>query len=194
MTAKTRLGEEGYGVRRVGSFAGKTDSGPVGGPHPVGVITRLALDGYGVRRYSSFAGKTLSDQPVTTTRVVGGFFGRQYREYGPRDPRSKYLTKKRWEELLEEVRLEEGFKAPTKAKKAITAIAEAERAAVGLAEDLFEPEAEQLARTLVAAERAKTAVETFRRVNDALRQIAEIQARIEEDDEDDVLMLSLALL
>lgn len=57
MTAITRLGESGYGVRRYGSFAGKHAS-----PHPVGIITRLGESGYGVRRYaaSAFAGKPLS--------------------------------------------------------------------------------------------------------------------------------------
>jgi hypothetical protein len=56
--AVTRFGLEGYGVRRAGSFAGKT---PAGVPaHPVGILTRLSPDGYGARRYAAnaFAGKT----------------------------------------------------------------------------------------------------------------------------------------
>lgn len=52
MAAKTRLGYEGYGVRRIVSFAGKTPGTP---SRP---ITRLGEGGYGVRRYGSFAGKT----------------------------------------------------------------------------------------------------------------------------------------
>ena len=97
----TRLGSDGYGVRRTGSFAGKTASGagthPVGvltrlgsdgygvrrvvsfagkagssGAHPVGVLTRLGLDGYGVRRVVSFAGKTPSPVVVVTADDIGG--------------------------------------------------------------------------------------------------------------------------
>lgn len=61
--AVTRLGLGGYGVRRYGSFGGKTpDSGS--GPHPVGVVSRLALDGYGARRYGLFSGKTPDTAPV----------------------------------------------------------------------------------------------------------------------------------
>lgn len=56
MVAVTRLGLDGYGVRRAGSFAGKTAAGA--GAHPVGVIARLGLDGYGVRRAGDFSGKT----------------------------------------------------------------------------------------------------------------------------------------
>ena len=52
----TRFGLEGYGVRRVGSFAGKTTF--LFGPHPVSIITRFGLDAYGVRRAGSFTGKT----------------------------------------------------------------------------------------------------------------------------------------
>lgn len=53
----TRFGLEGYGVRRAGSFAGKT-AAPEYGPHPVGILTRFGIDAYGVRRAGSFAGKT----------------------------------------------------------------------------------------------------------------------------------------
>ena len=56
MAARTRFGLEGYGVRRSGSFAGKT---PGLGQHPVSILTRLSSDGYGARRYAAgaFAGK-----------------------------------------------------------------------------------------------------------------------------------------
>lgn len=48
----TRLGSGGYGVKRAGSFAGKTAS-------PVSTIkTRLGSCGYGVRRAGSFSGKS----------------------------------------------------------------------------------------------------------------------------------------
>ena len=47
----TRFGLEGYGVRRAGSFSGKT----LEGSHPVGKITRFGLEGYGVRRAGSFS-------------------------------------------------------------------------------------------------------------------------------------------
>ena len=60
----TRFGLEGYGVRRAGSFAGKTESAP---GRTVGIITRFGLEGYGVRRAGSFAGKTEAEsgaQPV----------------------------------------------------------------------------------------------------------------------------------
>lgn len=57
MAAITRFGLDGYGVRRAGSFAGKTS----GSTHPVGVLTRLSLDGYGARRAGSFAGKTAEE-------------------------------------------------------------------------------------------------------------------------------------
>lgn len=53
--ALSRLGLDGYGVRRSGSFSGKAASGS--GSHPVGVLSRLALDGYGARRAGSFSGK-----------------------------------------------------------------------------------------------------------------------------------------
>lgn len=58
MAAVTRLGLEGYGVRRAGSFGGKTPDVP--SMHPVGIITRLGAEGYGVRRVvaGGFAGKT----------------------------------------------------------------------------------------------------------------------------------------
>lgn len=54
----TRFGLEGVGVRRAGSFAGKT--AVFSGPHPVVILTRLSADGYGARRYKAdaFAGKT----------------------------------------------------------------------------------------------------------------------------------------
>ncbi len=45
----TRLGLDGYGARRAGSFAGKTIAG--------GPITRLSLDAYGARRAGDFTGK-----------------------------------------------------------------------------------------------------------------------------------------
>ncbi len=64
----TRFGLEGYGVRRAGSFAGKTPEG--GGPHPVGVITRFGLEGYGVRRAGSFAGR--AQQATGTLSVTEG--------------------------------------------------------------------------------------------------------------------------
>lgn len=54
----TRFGLEGYGVRRIISFSGKTPT--VSSSHPVGIITRFGLEGYGVRRAGSFAGKTAS--------------------------------------------------------------------------------------------------------------------------------------
>lgn len=79
----TRLGEGGYGVRRVGSFSGKTpDSGS--GPHPVGIITRLGEGGYGVRRYSSFAGKTTSVAQENNNSWItrGQSFGRFSRHKG----------------------------------------------------------------------------------------------------------------
>lgn len=71
MAAVTRFGLEGYGVRRVGSFADKTP-GDTGGPHPVGIITRFGLEGYGVRRAGAFDGKTAStdDTGATTDWLV----------------------------------------------------------------------------------------------------------------------------
>src|SRR6266404_2635213 len=74
MTAKTRLGYEGYGVERAGSFLGKTSSA---GGHPVGILTRLSLDGYGVRRYRDFTGKTLTDV------IIGGGKRWDWEEYKP---------------------------------------------------------------------------------------------------------------
>ena len=68
MAAITRLGLDGYGARRAGSFAGKEDA--TVGPHPVGVITRLSLDGYGAKRAGSFAGKT-GTEPVVDDAIVG---------------------------------------------------------------------------------------------------------------------------
>src|SRR4051812_44222211 len=64
MAAKTRFGLEGYGVRRAGSFASKTQTASVGGPHPVGKITRLGFEGYGVKRAGSFSGKTTDNSNV----------------------------------------------------------------------------------------------------------------------------------
>lgn len=64
MAAKTRLGLEGYGVRRAGSFADKTAATT----HPVGRLTRFGLEGYGVRRAGSFAGKTAADGDASGTR------------------------------------------------------------------------------------------------------------------------------
>lgn len=58
----TRLGLDGYGVRRVGTFAGKTPD--FGSSHPVGKIAKLSLDGYGARRNGFFGGKTPSDAGV----------------------------------------------------------------------------------------------------------------------------------
>ena len=51
----TRLALDGYGARRVGSFAGKPATADTG--RTIGVITRLSLDGYGARRVGAFAGK-----------------------------------------------------------------------------------------------------------------------------------------
>lgn len=84
--AVTRLGYEGYGVRRAGSFAGK-GSAPPGGPHPVPNITRLSPDGYFTRRDGSFAGKTTTSggggagaHPVGTITRLGeaGYGVRRY--------------------------------------------------------------------------------------------------------------------
>jgi hypothetical protein len=58
----TRLGPDGYGVRRAGSFAGKASSSL----HPVGRITRFSMDGYGARRAGSFAGKTATAPDAAT--------------------------------------------------------------------------------------------------------------------------------
>jgi hypothetical protein len=62
--AVTRFGLEGYGVRRAGSFAGKS-AAPT---HPVGRLTRFGLEGYGVRRAGSFAGKTEASGDNSGTR------------------------------------------------------------------------------------------------------------------------------
>ncbi len=87
MTAKTRLGYEGYGVERAGSFLGKTSSA---GGHPVGVITRLSLDGYGVRRYRDFSGKASSTggHPVgiITRLSLDGYGVRRYRGFAGKTP------------------------------------------------------------------------------------------------------------
>ncbi len=67
----TRFGLEGYGVRRAGSFSGKTpDSGA--GPHPVGILTRFGLEGYGVRRAGDFSGKTSTEAPPPPPTGQGG--------------------------------------------------------------------------------------------------------------------------
>ena len=104
MTIYTRLGEEGYGVRRLSSFAGKTpDTGA--GPHPVTIITRLSLDGYGVRRYSSFAGKTpdtggsAGPHPVTiiTRLSLDGYGVRRYSSFaGKTLSTAVVVTSGRW--------------------------------------------------------------------------------------------------
>lgn len=96
MTAKTRHGESGYGIRRAGSFAGKTPSGGGGGSgHPVSRITRPGIAGFGVRRCGSFAGKTPSAggggggaHPVTriTRPMVGGFGGRRCGSFAGKTP------------------------------------------------------------------------------------------------------------
>ena len=58
MTAITRLGEAGYGVRLAGSFLNKTHTNEPGVANVA--WTRLGEAGYGVRRYGSFGGKTQS--------------------------------------------------------------------------------------------------------------------------------------
>lgn len=57
--AITRLGADGYGVRRAGSFAGK---GALRG-----VLTRMGAEGYGVRRMGvgAFGGKTPTAEDAT---------------------------------------------------------------------------------------------------------------------------------
>lgn len=49
----TRLGLNGFGVKRTGDFSGRKPS-----VHPVGIITKLGLNGYGVTR-GNFSGKQL---------------------------------------------------------------------------------------------------------------------------------------
>jgi len=60
MPAKTRHGSAGYGIRRTGSFLGKTaGTGGGGGGRPVfGVLTRHGGIGHGTRRAGNFSGKT----------------------------------------------------------------------------------------------------------------------------------------
>lgn len=89
----TRFGLEGYGVRRAGSFAGKTP-GVAGGPHPVGIITRLGLEGYGVRRAGSFAGRVPA-VPVTTRPVSDTSDPLFYEWWRQRKEESKRRPKKK---------------------------------------------------------------------------------------------------
>lgn len=82
----TRFGLEGYGVRRAGSFSGKTpDAGS--GPHPVGILTRFGLEGYGVRRAGDFSGKTSTEAPPPPPTGQGGASGgwRERRKRGEYD-------------------------------------------------------------------------------------------------------------
>lgn len=71
--AVTRLGLDGYGVRRAGSFAGKTAEARA--------ITRFGLEGFGVRRYSrfAFANKTADTSVAATGEVLITHFRRRSR-------------------------------------------------------------------------------------------------------------------
>jgi len=70
----TRLGLNGYSDQRPGSFA---DKGTVSGPHPVGKITRF-FNGYMTRRSGDFSGKVQADLPIE--QPTGGY---EYLRYLP---------------------------------------------------------------------------------------------------------------
>lgn len=177
MTAISRLGAEGYGVRRTGSFSGKTP-GTAGGPHPVGVITRLSLDGYGARRYSSFAGKT---QTAPHPAVGHSGTGTRYR-YST----SYNRDKQKWESLLEEIRDDEAV--PTKAKTAVAAVKKAKARALEVVEsrDLEAEQVERLAQLYEAARSARKAAEAIAAADEAVR-FAKIL--MDEEDEDEIMIL-----
>lgn len=88
--ATTRLGLNGFSVRRTGSFAGKAAGG---GTHPVGLITRLGLNGFMVRRAGDFTGKTpneiIGPPVVAPPPFYGGGTGAVYDDYPEKKKRIK---------------------------------------------------------------------------------------------------------
>lgn len=75
----TRLGLNGYSDQRPGSFA---DKGTVSGPHPVDKITRLGLSGYVDQRPSSFSDKGGASGPHPVGKITRFFNGYMTRRSG----------------------------------------------------------------------------------------------------------------
>lgn len=87
MAARTRLGLDGYGVRRTGSFSGKTPES--GGGHPVARITQPQLGGWGGKRYGSFAGRSGGTHPVariTRMSLDGGYGTKRCGSFASKTP------------------------------------------------------------------------------------------------------------
>jgi len=177
--AVTRFGLEGYGVRRAGTFSAKT-----GATHPVGIITRLALDGYGARRAGTFSGKT----PESTGPVVGITGGGRIS--------GGYFSRKRWHELIGELRGEARAEKRVRKKKALVNTAAALNEALD-AIDLQIQTAETnrqlhaMEAAIQAAIGAHSVADTIRLTKAAIAHVENIKLvqQLEDDDEAIAILL-----
>jgi hypothetical protein len=176
--AVTRLGLEGYGVRRAGSFAGKAAASS----HTVGILTRLALDGYGARRASSFAGKTPDTGPVTppdTSQVVGGWIT------------GGNFSRGRWRKFLEEIEAERRAKVLDDAEDAAEESRERDIAVAVIREQIEETASTARRKRLEGMlEASAQSLERFEQLWERDKKLrAAIRAALDEDEDDEDLLL-----
>jgi len=181
VVAVTRLGFDGYGVRRAGSFSAKA-----GETHPVGIITRLSLDGYGARRAGTFSGKT----PEATGPVIGVTGGDRIS--------GGYFSRKRWHEIIGAHRAALRAAEVTRSKKkkaALEKAAQLAKRALDLAEhaevSALKTDIENLALNLDAASSAVRVADSLKRAKFAQEIARELIAAIErfEDEEEAIALL-----
>ena len=167
MAAVTRLGEGGYGVRRYGSFAGKSQA------RPISKVTRLGESGYGVRRYAAFTAKTVA----TATKAVGSTRKRLHREY-----------------IYEAVEERAAQLGPRKRKQLISAAEIARRAmeAAEFAESArVEAHLAAMARALETAMRAEKLAAITADSKLAIEYAQMALRQIEDDEEEEAIALLL---